>query len=151
MNASDTLRLLELVTRKHDCLVQLRELGRTQAALIDSGDVNRLLGVLADKQRLLVDLHDLERFLDPYRHDDPERRTWAGEQERLRCARLADDADRLLAEVLTGEKRCEDALRRRRDETAVQLAAVQSAGAARDAYRSTTSYSTSTLDLNSDS
>jgi hypothetical protein len=112
-----------------------------------------LLGLLAVKQRSIGELHDLERQLDPFRGDDPAARVWNGEAERVRCASLADQAARLLTEVLDLERRCEESLRRRRDETAEQLAVVQAAGTARGAYAeaATAREYTSTLDLSSES
>lgn len=153
MTAHDTARLSDLVGRKHACLLQLRDLGRRQQELIETGDTSSLLGLLAVKQRSIGELHDLERRLDPYRGDDPTQRVWSGEVERLRCASLVEQSARLLAEVLDVEKRCEEALRRRRDETAEQLAVVQAAGAARGAYAeaATVHGATSTLDLSSES
>jgi hypothetical protein len=146
----DTRDLLDLVSRKSDCLGQLRKLCVRQQELVDSGDMTQLLTLLAAKQRLLNDLHALERELDPFRDDDPARRVWTSEAERMRCASLADQSVRLLQEILAGEKRCEEALQRRRDETAVQLATVQTAGMARGAYAAASTMPTSTLDLTSD-
>jgi len=152
MTLQETYRLSDLVGRKHACLLHLRELGRRQQELIETGDMTQLLGLLADKQRQLGTLHELERDIDPFRSDDPARRTWSGEAERLRCASLADQSAQLLSEILDVEKRCEESLRRRRDETAVQLAAVQSAGAARGAYaHAAADRSVSTLDLTTES
>jgi hypothetical protein len=153
MTTHDTRRLADLVGAKHDCLLQLRDLGRRQQELIDAGDLTRLLSLLADKQRAIGELHDVERQLDPYRAEDPASRVWTGEAERVRCASLTDQSARLLAEILDGEKRCEESLRKRRDETAAQLSVVQAAGAARGAYaeHDTTRAGVSTLDLTSDS
>lgn len=134
MTDHDTRRLADLVGAKHACLLQLRELGRRQHELITSGDMTPLLMLLADKQRAIGELHEFERQLDPFRSEDPARRVWSGEAERVHCASLADQSARLLAEILEVEKSCEESLRRRRDETAEQLAVVQSAGATRGAY-----------------
>lgn len=150
MSLLDTRRLLDLVRRKHDCLVEVCELGRQQHELVESGDMTRLLGLLAVKQRSLGELHELERELDPYRRQDPAQRVWSSDGERLKCASLADQSAQLLAEVLDNEKRCEEALRERRDETARQLAVVQTAGMARGAYAAVGAVSTSTLDLTSE-
>lgn len=144
-------RLLDLVDRKFACLRQLRDLGVQQQSLIDAGEITALLRLLADKQRLIEDLHRLERNLDPFREQDPERRAWSSDAERLRCASLAEQSARLLREVLDNEKRCEELLQRRRDDTAERLAAVQTAGMARGAYAPTEDYSVSTLDLSTDS
>ena len=152
MEAHDTRRLSDLVGAKHGCLLQLRELGRRQQELIESGDMTPLLTVLAEKQRAIGTLHELERLLDPFRAEDPAHRTWSGEAERVRCASLADQSARLMAEILEVEKRCEESLRRRRDETAEQLAVVQASGAARGAYAEADAgyVSSSTLDLTSE-
>jgi hypothetical protein len=152
MNDHDTRRLAELVGAKHACLLKLRELGRRQQDLISVGDMTPLLMLLADKQRAIGELHEFERLLDPFRSEDPARRVWSGEAERVHCASLADQSALLLAEILEVEKCCEESLRRRRDETAEQLAVVQSAGAARASYVNADfgHVSTSTLDLTSE-
>lgn len=152
MTVHDTTRLADLVARKHACLMQLRELGRRQSDLIESGDMTQLLGLLAVKQRSIGALHELERQLDPYRAEEPSQRVWRLEAERVRCASLADQAARLLAEVLDLERRCEESLRRRRDEAAERLSVVQAAGAARGAYAESAAdcVRASSLDLTSE-
>jgi hypothetical protein len=152
MTTHDTRRLSDLIGAKHDCLLQLRELGRRQQDLIDAGDMTRLLSLLADKQRAIGELHDVERLLDPFRSQNPAARVWSGEAERIRCSSLADQSARLLAEVLDVEKRCEESLRRRRDDAAAQLSVVQAAGAARGAYADADSLpsGSAVLDLTSD-
>ena len=45
--------LAELVVKKHDLLVQLRDVGLRQIELIDGGDMTQLLKLLSSKQRLL--------------------------------------------------------------------------------------------------
>jgi hypothetical protein len=152
MPLTDTRRLLDLLAGKHACLLRLCEHGRKQQELIESGDITQLLGLLAVKQRTIDELHEHERNLDPYRNDDPTQRVWSSDAERIRCSSLADQSAQLLREILAGENRCEESLRRRRDEAAVQLSAVQSAGAARGAYADSVAapFHESTLDLTSD-
>jgi len=145
-----TTLLIDLIGRKHDCLALLRDLGLRQRELIDAGDMTQLLGVLAEKQRTITQLQTLEQELNPFRNDDPDRRAWSSEAERVRCASLADRAARLLEEILEGEKRSEDVLRRRRDDTAEQLAAAHMSRNARGAYADAEHYPTSSLDLSSD-
>ncbi|MCE9607534.1 MAG: flagellar protein FlgN [Planctomycetia bacterium] len=150
MTTSSTSLLIDLIGRKHDCLVALRDLGLRQRELIDAGDMTQLLGVLAEKQRTIVQLQTLEQDLNPFRADDPERRAWSSEAERVRCASLAERSARLLAEILESEKRSEDVLRRRRDDTAEQLAAAQVSGTARGAYAEADRYQPSSLDLSTE-
>lgn len=147
MTPADTELLIDLIAGKHECLLGLRDLSRRQQALIDLGDTTSLLTLLAAKQRQIERLQETERRLDRFRHDDPERRVWSSAAERTRCASLAEQAARLLAEVMETERRCEESLRRRRDETAEQLAVVHSAGMARGAYLDAAGESRSTFDL----
>lgn len=73
-NETDILK--DLIRVKSECLLQLRDIGRKQLALIDEGNMTSLMDVLAAKQRPLVTLQRIERALDPFRKQDPERRVW---------------------------------------------------------------------------
>lgn len=146
---SSTAQLIDLAGRKHECLRRLYELAQRQHALIDAGEMTALLNVLAEKQRVIGDLQLCEQGLDAFRADDPARRVWSSEAERLRCANLVERSAGLLEEVLACEKLCEETLRRRRDETAEQLTTVQTAGFARHAYAETPYDGPSMLDLSS--
>ena len=55
MDFSATDNLSRLVVRKHGLLMQMRDVGRQQLALIAGGDMTLLLKLLASKQRLLGD------------------------------------------------------------------------------------------------
>lgn len=145
-----TTLLIDLIGRKHDCLTVLRDLATRQRELIDAGDMTQLLAVLADKQRVIGQLQTLEQELNPFRNDDPDRRIWSSDAERIRCASLADRSARLLEEILDGERRSEDVLRRRRDDTAHQLAAAHHSHNARGAYAESDRQPTSSLDLSAD-
>jgi hypothetical protein len=152
MTSNSTAVLADLLGRKHDCLARLHELGLRKQEMIDVGAVGAgLFGILGETQQLIEQLQHLERSLDPYRGDDPARRVWSSEAERLRCSGLADRSARLLAEVLERDARCEETLRRRSDETAAQLAMVNSAVAARNAYYDDGGRYGSSLDVISDS
>jgi len=134
MDFTSTDNLARLVGKKHELLAQLRDVGRRQLELIEAGDLTQLLRLLASKQRLLTGLHAVERQLDPFRRDDPERRPWRTGAERLRCAELAEACNALLADVVAGEKQSESRMRLRRDEAAVRLQGVHQATQARQAY-----------------
>ncbi len=134
MDFTATDNLMRLVGTKHDLLVQLRNLGLQQLALIDAGDLTQLLRLLASKQRLLAALQAAERQLDPFRRDDPQQRTWRDAAGRGRCAEMADQCQSLLNEVLAGEKLSESRMRLRRDEAATRLQGVHQATQARFAY-----------------
>ncbi len=131
---TSTDTLTHLLARKCELLVQLRELGVRQAELIAAGDLGQLLKLLAAKQRLLIDVQGVERALDPFRNQSPEERHWLSVDDRRRCAELAAACERLLAEIVAGEKQSEQHLQFRRDEAAAQLNAVHFAATARGEY-----------------
>lgn len=131
-----TDQLAELIGRKHECLARLHLLGRKQLGLVEEGRMAELLDLLAVKHRLLLELQELDRQLDPFRQDDPEQRHWRSTELRQQCADRADQCRRLLQEVLAQEKECEQKVIRRREETAAQLERLSRSGQACGAYLS---------------
>jgi hypothetical protein len=142
--------LMQLVRARYACLVQLRDLGRRQMELIEQGDVTALLDVLSVKQRPLSDIQRLDKALDPYRSQDPERRAWRSPADREACARLVQQCESLLREILSMEKRCEEIMVRNRDATAVRLQQLRSAGKAQGAYTAPAYSLASQIDLSSE-
>ncbi len=89
----DTRLLATLIAKKHSLLEQLRDAGRRQGELIDQGDMGQLLKMLSSKQHVIAGLHEVERQLDPYRRQDPDRRVWATPADRDRCAAQASQCE----------------------------------------------------------
>ncbi len=147
MSAYETEILSDLVRVKRECLLQLRELGSKQLALIDEGNMTSLMDVLAAKQRPLITLQRIERALAPFRNQDPEKRVWRSPEARAQCAEQLQQCETLLAEIVSQEKQCEAALIRRRDEAAAQLQGAHLAGCARHAYLPQANALLSQLDL----
>jgi len=143
--------LATLVRQKLDCLQQLWRLSEQQNELIDIGELNQLMKVLAAKQRLLNHLREVEKKLDPFRDDDPEQRTWRTPDDRKHCAAMVDQCEQLLGQVMRHEQQCEGQLRHRRDEAARRLQGVHVASQARDAYVQSPSSLTGNIDLSSES
>jgi hypothetical protein len=133
-NSLTTEQLTLLIVQKHQVLVQLRDLARTQLQVIAADDTDRLLSLLAVKQPLLAELQRVERALDPFREQDPERRIWPAADTRRRCQVVAERANALLQELLQLEQQAEGQLVLSRDETAQQLQMSSGAHAARQAY-----------------
>jgi hypothetical protein len=149
MPTLETDVLADLIRAKRECLLQLRELGRKQLELIDGGEMTALLDLLALKQKPIAQLQRIEKALDPFRGQDPERRTWSSPEAREACAEQLREIEMLLAEVIKNEKFCEAALIRRRDEVANQLQGAHLAGCARTAYTGASDYASHSLDLSS--
>ena len=147
---AETDLLTSLVERKCRCLEQMLALGRQQTAFVGNGEMTDLLQLVSAKQQLLAQLQDLERQLDPFRLQQPTQRFWRNEAARNHCGNLLAQAERLFQEILHEERQSEEQLRRRRDETGVQLAQAQQAALARRAYVDL-NLSPSQLDLTSQS
>jgi len=147
----ETDLLTQLIDKKHGVLVQLHQTSQRQLSLArDGGDVARLLSLLAAKQTLLGELTKIEKCLDPFRAQDPERRVWRSPLDRQRCAQTADRSGSLLAEIMSMEKQGETELVRRRDAAAEQLQAAATAAQARQAYSTSAPVPDHQLDLTSD-
>lgn len=129
-----TERLSELVRKKHQVLVQLRDIGIRQMELVNGGDISALLTLLGAKQQLIAGLQVLEQELTGYYTEDPERRLWASPQQRSECAREAGACNTLLEEIVGLERVGAEKMKLRRNEVAAQLQQAQAGTQVRSAY-----------------
>lgn len=129
-----TDRLAELVAAKLKVLELLQQLAQRQLALTQGGDVSDLLKLLAAKQTVLAQLQQLERLLDPFRHEDAEARVWRSPDDRRRCQEAANRCDQLLSQTMQLERDGEAEMLRRRDSAAAALNGVGAAADATAAY-----------------
>lgn len=151
MTEYETDLLAELIGRKQDCLLQLRQMGKKQLEFVREGRMTALLDVLSQKQRMIGNLQQVERALDPFRTQDPGERLWRSAEMRQTCAGKLATCESLLREILAGEKQSEGELTQRRDDTAKQLQGAHLAGQARGAYTTTAQPGASRIDLSSES
>ena len=134
MAFESTKQLAELIRAKHQCLLQLRELGQRQRQLIERGELGELLRLLAAKQHVITALQSADRQLAPYQQEDPDSRSWASPQDRARCAQMAAECRQLLEEIMQMEKDNEAQMTRRRNDVAAQLTSLHHADHVRGAY-----------------
>ena len=135
MSRLATDNLLDLIRKKHQLLMQLREIGRRQASLVETGNPQPLLQLLAAKQHLINGLQLVERHLRPFQAEDPESRHWRSAEDRQRCALMADECRTLLAEVVAMERDQEQRMREHRNAVASRLQSAGKSQHAADAYR----------------
>ena len=150
MSEFDTDLLAELVTRRRECLLKLRAMVGKQLELATGGSVSALLDILSSKQRVIVELQDVEKALSPFRNQDPDQRRWRLPQARQRCARQLAECETLMGQIMLEEKKSELEMVRRRDETARQLQGAHQAGRARGAYAAQPQSAARQIDLSSD-
>lgn len=130
-----TEKLADLISKRHRCLLQLRDLGQKQAQLIAQGDMGHLLRLLGAKNQLIVAVQTIEQELTPFHAQNPEDRAWPTEQARAQSAQQAAQCQQLLKEVMQLEEQNEKEMTTRRDHVASQLQAAQAASTARGAYQ----------------
>ena len=147
----DTDLLAELIHRRHDKLLELRDLSRRQVEHARAGETTALLGVLAAKQALLAELQETDRRLDPFRTQDPESRRWRTPADRRRCQETAAACAALLGEIMLLEKHSETDMLRRRDEAALRLQGAHAGDQARLGYSRSAIPGKSSLDILSES
>jgi flagellar biosynthesis/type III secretory pathway chaperone len=147
----DTEKLARLIAQKLQLLELLARLTHAQASLIEEGDMTRLLPVLGAKQKLIVQLQQLEGELNPFRNEDPDTRRWSSPANREACRQNAARCEALLAEIMQIERAGESEMIRRRDAVAEQLQTMHSAHDASAAYAESGAVATSAsfLDLSS--
>jgi transposase len=131
---NDSSLLANAIARKAQLLELLRKMGAAQLSLVGEGDMSRLMQVLASKDSLLQQLQMIEREIDPFRDEDPERRRWASPELRQACRRDADRCAALLAEIVALDKQSEAEMSLRRDATAAQLQGMYGSQEAQGAY-----------------
>ena len=129
-----TSELATLITAKTQLVAILVQLGKRQLALIEEAETAALIKLLSAKQTVLDQLQAVELKLDPYRHENPETRTWPSAGDRAACQAEADRCNALLAEAVEMERQAETAMRQRRDATAAALLSAQTAEGTRSAY-----------------
>ena len=150
MNEFNTDLLARLVARKRECLLKLRTMVGKQLEVATDGSVTALLDILSSKQRVIVQLQDVEKALSPFRDQDPDQRRWKNPPARRECARQLAECEALMGQIMSEEQKSEEAMVQRRDETARQLQGAHQAGRARGAYAAESQTAARRIDLSSD-
>jgi hypothetical protein len=129
-----TDKLFELIRKKHDVLLQLRDMGLRQSELVKSGEISGLLKLLGAKQHVIAGLQELESGLKPYYAENPDARIWRSPADRAQCAQIANNCNTLLEEVVKLERNGAEQMDARRNDVAAQLNQVHAASQVRNAY-----------------
>lgn len=134
MSFCETERLGQLMHRKLRVVSKLLELTRKQAALVEESEMNSLLSVLGEKQKLLSDLAIVEKRLSPFRDQEPESRRWRSEDEKKDCAKRIQACEQMLAEMIALENESQESLIEKRDRTYLQLQKLDQGSRVHGAY-----------------
>ncbi len=143
---ASTERLLQTMQERVQLLIQLFQLGQAyDAGQLSDGEL--LMGMLARKSSVIDRLSENQARLQEYAGDDPEARQWSSPARRAECQRLADDAQRILREIIDGEHQMLETLTMQRDAVAAQLQHGRDSSLAAHAYTTHAVLEQSSLDI----
>lgn len=129
-----TERLAHLVHQKSILVRELHKLVTKQQEMIRNQEVD-LIPLLAVKQRVLETLSEVDRAMDPFRQQDPDRRAWKSVEVRNACRDEADQCESLFRQVLLIENDCSMVLQQQQQKTREQLQGAVAAGQVSRAYQ----------------
>ena len=126
--------LTAILDRQRDLLGQIDALSERQATLIESGEGERLLGLLAQRQALSSEIETLSCDLDGYRKRWKEVAQWADDAARLGWEASMEGLARTATAIAERDARDHEAIAKLRDELAGKLAGIGKSRAAVNAY-----------------
>ncbi|MFH1419594.1 MAG: hypothetical protein ABII12_15060 [Planctomycetota bacterium] len=127
-------QLVELLERQRSLYHRLRTLAERQKSLVVCEDVQPLLRLLADRQRLVDELMELNKEMSEFR------RNWSSiygsldGASRKRVARLLEEANSALGLILRSDSRDTATLSAKRQDVATRLASIDSGSRVSAAY-----------------
>lgn len=142
-----TQRLLSLIESRHRLVTDLLTLTASQGQVSFTEELPAILGLLARKEGLVDELHQLQSELSVYAYDEPEDRVWDSVQQRTRCQQLADTTEQLLKKILELDAGTLDSMHQHRDAIAAQLQHGQDSTLAESAYTAGSQLAESLLDI----
>jgi len=135
-NAADwTGALIGLLERQQSLVTELAGLAERQSGLIEERRTDALLGLLSRRQRLIDDFSSSQEELTVLTGDLDARIASVEPDARARIQTLIADIGDQLASVMRCDGRDQELLQVARGRTAAELADLDSARSARNAYR----------------
>lgn len=128
--------LLRLLEKQEAVVRELACMAPEQASCIDSGDVDRLLGILARRQQLVEQLLPTQTALGTMTRDLEQRLAGVDAARRRRVDELMDGVDRYMQVVLAGDETDRARLEEQRDAARSGLRELDAGRRARHGYQS---------------
>ncbi len=131
---SDASQLVELLERQRTLYRRLRGLAERQKSLVVSQDVQPLLALLADRQRLVDELMALNEQMSVYRQNWSSIYGNLDEASRKHVASLLEEANTALGLILQSDSRDTATLNAKRQDVTTRLSSMDSGSRASAAY-----------------
>lgn len=126
--------LIQLLLEQRSLYARLANLADTQHSLITSNEPQRLLGVLADRQKLIAELERLADKMKPYQQQWSQMRSELPPSEAERVDRLLGEVDALLAKVLAKDAEDAQLLAARKGAVGQEMSTLKAGKQAKAAY-----------------
>ena len=134
VTVGDAAPLVALLERQRDKYQKLQTLSRTQTQLVQEGQTEPLLRVLAQRQQLVDELAHLHRELEPYRSAWEQVYGRLSETDRGVVSNLIKAVEQLLAEIIEQDQRDQQQLQQSKGQVGESLSQTAHAGHAMAAY-----------------
>ncbi len=126
--------LIDLLERQRSMVDRLAELARQQSSLVERGETEALLSLLAERQRIIDDFVATQDDLAPLSQGLQERLSAVAAQDRRRVGALIDRINDALADVMRCDDHDQRTMQAERDRIREDLAGVGTSKQARRAY-----------------
>jgi hypothetical protein len=129
--------LIDLLHQQRAIYQHLHDLSDRQSQLVAAGNAEPLLSLLAQRQRLIDDLTQLNGQIEPYKQNWPALWAHLDGSSRQAIQSLIDEVQRLLQLIVQQDEHDRQALASQRDHTATQLHQIRTGSVANRAYGKT--------------
>lgn len=126
--------LIELLGEQRDIYAQLQELSEKQATLVENGDAESLLTLLAERQTLIDKLTQLNGRVEPYKQNWPTLWSQLDAPAQRRVQGLIDQVQSLLDRIVTQDERDRAVLSEQRERIGAQITHASKGAAVNQAY-----------------
>ena len=123
--AGDSARFADLLGQEERIYTEVLELSRHQSEVVESGDSEGLLKVLAAKGELVAQLESLGGELGPLKEGWKECRESLAEAERVEIEKRLESISALLEQIIAEDSAVEEMVGRKRDEGLDRIKKVQ--------------------------
>ncbi len=127
--------ILEVLKHRRTHCRALLDLSRRQSQVIEASDYSSLLGVLGQKQRILMRLDEINKQYPELGSRWTTLRESADPDLRRQCDDVISEIEAVLAELMMTEKEGAEELSQRRDATRLQLASIAQGVHVNETYR----------------
>ena len=131
----DVSRLTELLEQQVRLFEDLAALTVRQTRLVNDGEAESLLGLLAQRQELIDRLESVNGELEPYRSRWPQLWPDLDESDKQRIGPLVQQAQQLLEQIMQSDDRDRKLLEAAKPQVAAELERLSHTRAARRSYQ----------------